>query len=171
MEHTTDGRINPFGLVYDELGYLYSRTARLPPLYQLIRGGRLYAMGKRRRKGLAPDMTPLSDEATALAGIGYYADIHFPEEYRKNFYVGDVVRCRVYRYSPEFKGSSPIGKRAPDFVLSEDPWFRPVDVKMGTGRRLVMLLIFYNSIIGHYEVPLDHPKRDHVRGRDLAHHL
>src|SRR5690606_31317696 len=24
---------------------------------------------------------------------------------------------------------------------------------------------FYNSIIGHYEVPLDHPKRDKTRGR------
>ena len=24
---------------------------------------------------------------------------------------------------------------------------------------------FYNRIIGHYEVPLDHPGRDHERGR------
>ncbi|MFI5193301.1 MAG: PVC-type heme-binding CxxCH protein [Chitinophagales bacterium] len=164
VEHTTDGRINPFGLVYDEMGYLYSTDCQTSPLYQLIRGADYTQWGKEEGMGFAPDMQPLSDEATALAGIGYYADVHFPKEYQKNFYVGDVVRCRVYRYSETFKGSTPIGKREPDFVLNEDPWFRPVDVKLGPDGALYVA-DFYNSIIGHYEVPLDHPKRDHVRGR------
>ena len=164
VEHTTDGRINPFGLVYDELGYLYSTDCHTSPLYQLIRGGDYTQWGKEEGMGFAPDMTPLSDEATALAGIAYYADKHYPSEYQKNFYVGDVVRCRVYRYSYTSKGSTPIGKRERDFMLSEDPWFRPVDVKMGPDGALYVA-DFYNSIIGHYEVPLDHPKRDRISGR------
>ena len=49
-------------------------------------------------------------------------------------------------------------------MLSDDPWFRPVDVKLGPDGALY-IADFYNSIIGHYEVPLNHPKRDHVRGR------
>ena len=164
VDHTTDGRINPFGLVYDEMGYMYSTDCHTSPLYQLIRGADYTQWGKEEGMGFGPDMTPLSNEATALAGIAYYADAHFPDSYKKNFYIGDVVRSRVYRYSYGFKGSTPIGKREEDFILSEDPWFRPVDVKMGPDGALY-IADFYNSIIGHYEVPLDHPKRDHTRGR------
>ncbi|CAN5312587.1 hypothetical protein BH23BAC1_BH23BAC1_22010 [soil metagenome] len=164
VEQTTFGRINPFGLSFDELGYLYSTDCYTSPLYQLIRGGDYSQWGKVPDIGFAPVMKPLEDEATALAGLAYYADTKFPEEYRSNFYIGDVVRCRIYRNSHTFNGSSPVGKKEADFVLSEDPWFRPVDVKMGPDGALY-IADFYNSIIGHYEVPLDHPKRDKVRGR------
>ena len=164
VEHTTHGRINPFGLAYDELGYLYSTDCHTSPLYQLIRGGDYTQWGKEEQMGFAPDMKPLEDEATALAGIAYYADTRFPEAYRKNFYIGDAVASRVYRNSYTFKGSSPVGKKEATFVLSDDPWFRPVDVKLGPDGALY-IADFYNSIIGHYEVALDHPKRDRVRGR------
>jgi putative heme-binding domain-containing protein len=164
VEQTTDGRINPFGLAYDERGYLYSTDCHTSPLYQLIRGGDYTRWGKEEGMGFAPDMKPLEREATALSGIAYYADVHFPTEYRSNFYIGDAVASRVYRNSFTFKGSSPIGKLEEEFVLSEDPWFRPVDIKLGPDGALY-IADFYNSIIGHYEVPLNHPKRDRVRGR------
>jgi putative heme-binding domain-containing protein len=164
VEQTTYGRINPFGLAYDEMGYLYSTDCHTSPLYQLIRGGDYSQWGKEEGMGFAPDMKPLEDEATALAGIAYYADTKYPEAYRKNLYIGDAVSCRVYRNSFSFNGSSPVGKKEDDFVLSEDPWFRPVDVKLGPDGALY-IADFYNSIIGHYEVPLDHPKRDRIRGR------
>jgi len=164
IEHHTHGRINPFGLAFDELGYLYSTDCHTSPLYQLIRGGDYMQWGKEEGMGFAPDMKPMENEATALAGIAYYADVHFPEAYRSNFYIGDVVASRVYRNSFHFEGSSPVGKKEADFILSEDPWFRPVDVKLGPDGALY-IADFYNSIIGHYEVPLDHPKRDRVSGR------
>lgn len=164
VEHETYGRINPFGLAYDELGYLYSTDCHTSPLYQLIRGGDYLQWGKEEGMGFAPDMKPLENEATALAGLAYYADVKFPAEYQKNFYIGDAVASRVYRNSYVFKGSSPVGKKEADFILSEDPWFRPVDVKLGPDGALYVA-DFYNSIIGHYEVPLDHPKRDKIRGR------
>jgi putative heme-binding domain-containing protein len=164
VEHMTHGRINPFGLAYDELGYLYSTDCHTSPLYQLIRGADYTQWGKEEAMGFAPDMKPLEREATALAGIAYYADVKFPENYQSNFYIGDAVASRVYRNSFSFNGSSPVGKLEEDFVLSEDPWFRPVDVKLGPDGALY-IADFYNSIIGHYEVPLSHPKRDKVRGR------
>ena len=164
VEHMTHGRINPFGLAYDELGYLYSTDCHTSPLYQLIRGADYTQWGKEEAMGFAPDMKPLEREATALAGIAYYADVRFPEDYQSNFYIGDAVASRVYRNSFSFKGSSPVGKLEEEFVLSEDPWFRPVDVKLGPDGALY-IADFYNSIIGHYEVPLSHPKRDKVRGR------
>lgn len=164
VEHITHGRINPFGLAYDELGYLYSTDCHTSPLYQLIRGGDYTQWGKEEGMGFAPDMKPLEREATALAGIAYYADVLYPQAYQRNFYIGDAVASRVYRNSFSFKGSSPVGKLEEEFVLSEDPWFRPVDIKLGPDGALY-IADFYNSIIGHYEVPLTHPKRDRIRGR------
>src|SRR5687767_9711856 len=52
----------------------------------------------------------------------------------------------------------------PDFVKCDDPWFRPVDIKLGPDGALYVA-DFYNRIIGHYEVPLDHPGRDREKGR------
>ena len=39
-----------------------------------------------------------------------------------------------------------------------------MNVKLGPDGALY-IADFYNRIIGHYEVPLDHPGRDHERGR------
>src|SRR5439155_11041843 len=52
----------------------------------------------------------------------------------------------------------------PDFLSSDDPWFRPVMMDLGPDGA-IYVADFYNRIIGHYEVPLDHPGRDRERGR------
>jgi putative heme-binding domain-containing protein len=165
VEQTTFGQVNPFGLAFDEWGYLYSTDCHTSPIYQLIRGADYPHFGKKEVGiGFGPDSKPMGEESTALAGLVYYAASQFPEEYQHNFYIGDVVTCRIHRNSFEFKGSTPVAKAEEDLVKSADPWFRPVDIKMGPDGALYVA-DFYNSIIGHYEVPLDHPKRDKVRGR------
>ena len=78
-----------------------------------------------------PDMKPLETESTALCGIAYYGDTKFPKEFQGNFFIGDAVSSRVHRYTWENKGSSPVGKSETDLVKSTDPWFRPVNVKLG----------------------------------------
>src|SRR5262249_33077963 len=52
----------------------------------------------------------------------------------------------------------------PDFLYSDDPWFRPVDLQLGPDGA-IYVADFYNRIIGHYEVPLTHPGRDRTSGR------
>ncbi len=64
----------------------------------------------------------------------------------------------------QMQGTTPVVTQEADFIVSDDPWFRPVDVKLGPDGALYVA-DFYNSIIGHYEVPLDHPARDRQRGR------
>lgn len=164
VEQTTFGQVNPFGLVYDEYGYIYSTDSHSSPLHQLINGGDYPHFAKPEIMAFAPDMKPLEDEATALCGIAYYADVMFPKEFQQNFFIGDAFKSRVHRYSWVFNGSSPVGKSETDFVKSADPWFRPVNIKLGPDGALY-IADFYNAIIGHYEVPLGHPKRDKQRGR------
>lgn len=165
VEQTTFGQVNPFGLAYDAWGYLYSTDCHTSPIYQLIRGADYPHFGKKETGiGFAPDTKPHGNESTALSGLALYAATQFPEAYRDNFYIGDVVTCRIHRNSFTFQGSTPVAQAEEDLVKSDDPWFRPVDIKLGPDGALYVA-DFYNSIIGHYEVPLDHPKRDKVRGR------
>ncbi len=164
VEQTTFGQVNPFGLAYDESGYIYSTDSHSSPLYQLIIGGDYPHFGKIEIMAFGPDMKPLVDEATALCGITYYADGIFPMEFRDNLFIGDVINSRVHRYSYVNQGSSPVGKSEIDFVKSADPWFRPVNIKLGPDGA-IYISDFYNRIIGHYEVPLGHPQRDKNRGR------
>ncbi len=66
-----------------------------------------------------------------------------------------------------FTGSTPKANEQPDFLTSDDRWFRPVDLQLGPDGALY-IADFYNSIIGHYEVPLDHPGRDRSAGASGA---
>ena len=165
VELATKGRVNPFGLVYDSWGYLYSPDSHSSPLTQLIRGAEYPHFGRISEGiGFAPAMKPHEQEATALAGIALPSSPFFPEAYRKSLYIGDVVKSRIYRNTFKFNGSSPVATYKEELVRSEDPWFRPVDIVEGPDGALYVA-DFYNRIIGHYEVPLDDPGRDRQRGR------
>ncbi|MDN5211954.1 c-type cytochrome [Fulvivirgaceae bacterium BMA12] len=166
VEFTSTGRVNPFGHTYDEMGYVYSVDCHTTPIYQLIRGADYPHFGKQPTGiGFGP-ATEIENQrgATALAGLEYYIAPQFPPEYQNSFYYGDVVKSRVYRSSMKKKGTTAYITQEEDFIVSQDPWFRPVDVKLGPDGALY-IADFYNRIIGHYEVPLDHPGRDRERGR------
>jgi putative heme-binding domain-containing protein len=165
VEQTTFGRVNPFGYAFDDMGYLYSIDCHSKPIYQLIRGGDYPHFGKKASPlGFAPEMMGYELGSTALSGLVWYTGEQYPLEYRNSFYSGDVVSCRINRNTISFEGSTPKAKREEDFVISDDPWFRPVDVKTGPDGSLY-IADFYNRIIGHYEVGLDHPGRDRHSGR------
>jgi putative heme-binding domain-containing protein len=165
VEQTSYGRVNPFGYSFDEWGYLYSVDCHSKPIYQLINGAEYPHFGKKEPAlGFAPEMMSYELGSTALSGLVYYTGNQFPKEYQGSFFNGDVVTCRINRNTITFNGSSPEASRQEDFLISADPWFRPVDIKMGPDGALYVA-DFYNRIIGHYEVPLDHPLRDRQSGR------
>jgi putative heme-binding domain-containing protein len=164
-EYFTHGQVNPFGLAFDPLGNLYSCDCHSRPVYQLLRGAFYPSFGKPHDGlGFGPEMVTYDHGSTGIAGISYYAAEQFPEAYRDTLYIGNVVTNRINHDKIDWRGSTPYGIQQPDFVWSEDNWFRPVDIELGPDGALYVA-DFYNRIIGHYEVPLTHPGRDRTSGR------
>jgi putative heme-binding domain-containing protein len=164
LEQWTWGQVNPFGLCFDPLGNLYSADCHSQPIYQLLRGAYYPSFGKPHDGlGFGPETISRYDDSTAIAGIIYYAADYFPPAWRDAAYIGDVVTNRVNQFRLEWHGSSARATKH-DFLLSDDPWFRPVAVALGPDGAMYVA-DFYNRIIGHYEVPLTHPGRDRERGR------
>ncbi|HEV3343443.1 MAG TPA: HEAT repeat domain-containing protein [Pirellulales bacterium] len=164
-EQYTHGQVNPFGLCFDPLGNLYSADCHSMPIYQLLRGAYYPSFGKPHDGlGFGPTMIGHNHGSTGIAGVVCYAADHFPVEYRETVFIGNPVTGRVNHDRLAWHGSSPQALEQPDFLWCDDPWFRPVDLKLGPDGALY-IADFYNCIIGHYEVPLTHPRRDRERGR------
>lgn len=159
------GQTNPFGLAFDARGDLYTADSHSKPVYLLIPRG--YYEGISREHdglGFAPAITTDDHGSSAIAGLAHYSAAHFPPEFRDNLFNGNPVTRRINRARLEWRGSTPQAARQPDFLTSDDPAFRPVQVKLGPDGAL-WIADFYNPIIGHYEVPLTHPSRDRTHGR------
>jgi putative heme-binding domain-containing protein len=165
IEHYTWGQVNPFGMVIDELGNLFTADCHSKPIYQMLRGAYYPSFGKPDDGlGFVPPMMEHSHGSTAIAGIAVYDAPNFPPAFQHNLFTGNVMTSRVNRDSLVYHGSTILAREEPDFLTTTDPWFRPVDVQLGMDGALYVA-DFYNRIIGHYEVPLDHPGRDRESGR------
>ncbi|HJN13540.1 MAG TPA: PVC-type heme-binding CxxCH protein [Pirellulaceae bacterium] len=164
VEQYTWGQVNPFGSTFTPGGDLITADCHSKPLTLLLRGAHYSSFNKPHDGlGFAPNMTEHSHGSTAIAGAAY-CDGAFPVAWQGSLLVANVMTCRVHRDTLVLHGSSVEAHEQPDLLVSDDPWFRPVDLRFGPDGALYVA-DFYNRIIGHYEVPLDHLQRDRTRGR------
>jgi len=165
IEIFTRGQVNPFGLCFDQRGNLYSADCHSSPVYQLLRGATYPHFGKPAPGlGFGPVMIQHTHGSTGICGIVYLHSGVWGSEWNDQVLIGNPVNSRVNRDLVKYVGSTPVAVEQSDFVESRDPWFRPVDLTIGPDGALY-IADFYNRIIGHYEVRLDHPGRDRERGR------
>lgn len=165
IEQFTWGQVNPFGMTFDEHGDIFNSDCHTKPHTLLLRNGYYESFGKPHNGlGFVPPVMRHAHGSTAIDAEAQYVGDNFPSEFRGNLFVGNVMTSRVNRDSLKYFGSSVRAVEQPDFIISDDPWFRPVDIQIGPDGAMY-IADFYNKIIGHYEVPLNHPGRDRERGR------
>ncbi|MFK7819970.1 MAG: c-type cytochrome, partial [Planctomycetaceae bacterium] len=165
IEHFTHGQVNPFGMIIDEFGDHFTADCHTKPVALLLQSGYYDSFGKPHDGlGYVPDVMDHLHGSTAIGGLAQVHDSNWPPEFQGNTFGGNVMTSRVNRNSLHRTGSTVRAQQEPDFLLSGDPWFRPVDLQFGPDGALYVA-DFYNRIIGHYEVDLKHPGRDRTSGR------
>ena len=165
VERFSNGQVNPFGLAFDRFGDLFSADCHTKPVSLLLKDGYHESFGAPHDGlGFVPGIMDHNHGSTAICGIVLGSSTSFGEHYADSVFGGNVTTCRVNRNTLARNGSSLRAREEPDFLVSGDPWFRPVYLQAGPDGALYVA-DFYNKIIGHYEVPLDHPGRDRHRGR------
>lgn len=165
VEHVTFGQVNPFGMTEDDWGYRYSADCHSKPITQLIFGACYPSFGRPHDGlGFLPPMVDHLHGSTAICGIQYFSEDSPVVPLRGQMISGNVMTSRLNRNRVVYEGATAKGIELTDFMTSDDPWFRPVDLRIGPNGHLYVA-DFYNKIIGHYEVPLDHPERDRESGR------
>ena len=165
VEHFTWGQVNPFGMTFDSLGDIYTADCHSKPITLLLRGGYNDNFSKPHDGlGYVPQVMDHNHGSTGISGAVCYTADKFPVEYHEDLFVGNIVTSRVQRDSLIHHGSTIEAREEPDFITTDDPWFRPVDLRIGPDGALY-IADFYNRIIAHYEIPVDHPGRDRHRGR------
>ena len=165
VEQYTQGQVNPFGMTRDEYGNWFTADCHSKPLTQLLRGACYPSFGRPDDGlGFVPPMMDHLHGSTAISGAAIVKRGTFPKEFRGDLFCGNVMTCRINRNRITYQGATAKAFEMPDLLTSDDPWFRPVDLQFGPDGCLY-IADFYNKIIGHYEVPLDHPDRDRTSGR------
>jgi putative heme-binding domain-containing protein len=165
IEVVCRGQVNPFGMAVDPWFNLYTADCHSKPITNLIPGATYESFNSTSDPlGFGPVMFGYDPGGTGLCGLTWYDADHYPAKYKGHMFLGNVVTSRVNMCRIEWTGATPKAVQQPDFVVSKDPWFRPVDIKLGPDGA-VYINDFYNKIIGHYEVDLKHPGRDKDRGR------
>ena len=165
VEHYTRGQVNPFGMTFDDFGDFLSADCHSKPITLLLEGGQYEHFGAPHDGvGFVPDVMEHLHNSTAICGIALGSATDFPEVYRDSVFSGNVATARINRNRLLRNGGSLRAQEESDFLYSDDPWFRPVDLTVGPDGSMYVA-DFYNRIIGHYEVDLKHPGRDRHRGR------
>jgi len=98
-------------------------------------------------------------------GMEILSSHQFPDSMQGNLLVPNVIGfLGILQYKIADTNAGFIGTEVEPLVQSDDPNFRPSDVKVGPDGA-VYFLEWQNPIIGHMQHHLRDPSRDHIHGR------
>ena len=152
---------NPHGHVFDRWGedFVMDGTGAEPYIGACF-SGRTYFPSRHKR---APKL--YEQRTRPCPGMELLSSRQFPPEMQGNLLVANVIGfLGILQYKITDKDSGFIGTETQPLVQSDDPNFRPVDIKIGPDGA-IYFLEWQNPIIGHMQHHLRDPSRDHTHGR------
>ncbi len=155
IEVVTHGTTNPWGLDFDEYGEAFHTNNVIGHLWHVVPGAHFKRM---YGKDYNPNIYELIDSAsdhihwgggkwtTSRGGKGkhdkpggghshsggmIYLGDNWPKEFRNNIFMCNIHGNRINRDILHRKGCGYVGKHGRDFLTSENPWFRGIDLDYG----------------------------------------
>ena len=150
------GTTNPWGMDWDEHGEMFFINTVIGHLWHGIQGAHYkrmhgedpashiyglidqhadhYHWDTGKKWDETRDAKGLTDElggGHAHTGLMIYQGTNFPKEYRGKVFTNNLHGHRVNVDRIEREGSGYVGKHEPDFMKTDDPWFRPVEIQYG----------------------------------------
>ncbi|REG88680.1 PVC-type heme-binding CxxCH protein [Algoriphagus antarcticus] len=172
MEIVSSGQNNIWGFQLRRNGEWYGSEANdlgysVAPMES---GTGFPGIGSDRIRNYQPWMPALHQfrvGGTGISGLAFADDTSgsFPEEWKNVAFLANPITStinsvRIVR-NPD---GSVTAEHLEDLLVSEDDWFRPVNMEFGPDGCLY-IADWYNKIISHNELPTTHPDRDKTHGR------
>ena len=159
FEVVARGTTNPWGMDWDQHGQLFFINTVIGHLWHVVPGAyyqRMYgdhfdphvyqllpqtadhyhwdtgteAWSDIRKRGVSAATSELGG-GHAHQGMMIYSGDNWPEEYRGLLFTCNFHGRRVNVERLERSGATYVGKHAPDFLKTSDPWFRGIDLLAG----------------------------------------
>lgn len=175
------GTSNPWGVDFDDHGQAFITACVIPHLWHMIQGGRYHRQGGQHfnpytfddiktiadhlhyvgkiqdhawwgHEPHAPSDTLAAGGGHAHCGAMIYLGDNFPEKYRNQIFMDNVHGNRINVCRFDQAGSGFIGRRAPDFLVANDHWFRGINLKYGPDGS-VYLIDWYDKNACHRTNP------------------
>lgn len=155
------GFANPHGHIFDRWGQdiVWDGTGAQPYHGLLFSGDLDYP----QKHGRPPQV--YQQRTRPCSGVEVLSSSHFPEEFRGNLLVLNVIGFQgMLNYKVAEKGSSVTATEQEPILFSSDPNFRPADVETAPDGS-IYFTDWHNPIIGHMQHNLRDPSRDRLHGR------
>jgi putative membrane-bound dehydrogenase-like protein len=168
---TSNGPCNIWGLVLNGEGEAFIQEANDfgYPVMPFHEYANYPGCSNRQWKSYAPEFPGTAPDfrvgGTGLSGLALTDSAGiFPAPWADVMLLANPITNRLNAIKMHRDGPRWKLEQLPDFLVSSDPWFRPVAITMGPDGCLY-IVDWYNKIISHNEVPRNHPDRDKTRGR------
>ena len=133
-----EGTSNPWGLDFDPHGEAFLTACVIPHAFHMIPGGIYIRQGGASQNPFAygqlseiSDHTHHAESGWAHAGAMILQGSNIPAEYRGSLLMGSIHGTSIKRDEIGRRGSTYVARHAPDFLVSGDKNFRPINLRWG----------------------------------------
>jgi putative membrane-bound dehydrogenase-like protein len=163
-----EGTSNPWGLDFDRHGQAFLACCVIPHLFHMIPGGTYKRQAGNSQNPYAYgllneicDHIHHKESGWAHAGALVLQGDDVPAEYRDSILMGSIHGCSVKRDTLERNGSTFVARHRPDFLVSGDRNFRPINLRWGPDGS-IYLIDWHDQNVCH-QAPRD--SWDYTHGR------